>query len=102
MAIEDNAVINKNTGKKVPEACTARFDIKSFVYRARKPFHPKRLTEQWLVPFFMDPIEEEEEIDVVDEGDQQKLDKQKKMEMEKLQAEALEKQKNEILQWENF
>jgi len=100
MAIEDNTVINKNTGKRVPEACTARFDIKSFVYRARKPFHPKRLTEQWLVPFFMDPIEEEEEIDVVDEDDQQKideilkkLDKQKKMEMEKLQTEALEKQK---------
>ena len=27
--------VNKNTGKRVPEACTARFDIKSFVYRAR-------------------------------------------------------------------
>ena len=26
---------NENTGRKVPEACTARFDIKSFVYRAR-------------------------------------------------------------------
>ena len=26
---------NENTGKLVPEACTARFDIKSFVYRAR-------------------------------------------------------------------
>jgi len=48
----------------------------------------------------MDPIEEEEEIDLVEEGDQKKLDeilkkldKQKKIEMEKLQAEALEKQK---------
>merc|ERR1712241_462058 len=27
---------NEDTGKSVPEACTARFDIKSFVYRARK------------------------------------------------------------------
>ena len=26
---------NEDTGKLVPEACTARFDIKSFVYRAR-------------------------------------------------------------------
>ena len=26
---------NEDTGKSVPEACTARFDIKSFVYRAR-------------------------------------------------------------------
>ena len=25
----------KSNGKRVPEACTARFDIKSFVYRAR-------------------------------------------------------------------
>ena len=48
----------------------------------------------------MDPIEEEEEIDLVDEGDQQKLDeilkkldRQKKIEMEKLQAEAVKKQK---------
>merc|ERR1712038_678361 len=30
-------------GERVPEACTARFDIKSFVYRARRPFHPGRL-----------------------------------------------------------
>merc|ERR1719348_632281 len=32
-------------GKRVPESCTARFDIKSFVYRARKPFHPGRLND---------------------------------------------------------
>ena len=35
---------NKNTGKRVPEACTARFDIKSFVYRARYNF--KSLQDQ--------------------------------------------------------
>merc|ERR1712027_112029 len=45
----------KKTGRKVPEACTARFDISSFVYRARKPFHPGRLEELFLEPYFMDP-----------------------------------------------
>ena len=35
MEIKEDTIINKNTGKRVPEACTARFDIKSFVYRAR-------------------------------------------------------------------
>merc|ERR1712050_119396 len=93
------AEADKKAGKRVPEACTARFDIKSFVYRARKPSHPKRLTESWLVPFFMDPIEEEEEIDVVEEDDKKldailkKLDEKKKKEMEELQVEALKKQK---------
>ena len=29
------AEADKKAGKRVPEACTARFDIKSFVYRAR-------------------------------------------------------------------
>ena len=42
-------------GERVPDACTARFDIKSFVYRARKPFHPGRLHDKFLDPFFMDP-----------------------------------------------
>merc|ERR1712241_128516 len=47
-----------------PEACTARFDIKSFVYRARKPFHPGRLNDLVVEPFFMDPslyLDEDEE-----------------------------------------
>ena len=47
----------------------------------------------------MDPIEEEEEIDVVEEDDKKldailkKLDEKKKKEMEELQVEALKKQK---------
>merc|ERR1712079_941676 len=99
---------NEDTGKSVPEACTARFDIKSFVYRARKPFHPKRLNELMLAPFFATPIdvEEEEEIEEMSEEEKKmveevkkKVDKEKQMALDKLQAEALEKQKerNEVM-----
>merc|ERR1712029_929360 len=62
---DQDSKISNAAEKRIPEACTARFDIKSFVYRARKPFHPKRLNELWLAPFFADPIgleEDEEEI----------------------------------------
>merc|ERR1712038_1883547 len=103
---------NEDTGKSVPEACTARFDIESFVYRARKPFHPKRLNELMLAPFFSDPIDLEEEEDMTEEIEEmseeekemavelkKKLDKEKQIAMEKLQAEALHKQKdrNEVM-----
>jgi len=90
----------KKAGKWVPDACTARFDIKSFVYRARKPFHPKRLNELWLSPFFADPIEKEEEIEDITEEEKEQLkelkvqlDEEKQEKLEVLQAEALEKQK---------
>merc|ERR1712079_199406 len=103
---------NEDTGKSVPEACTARFDIKSFVYRARKPFHPKRLNELMLAPFFSDPIEIEEDEDMTEEIEEmseeekkmveevkKKVDMEKQMALDKLQAEALEKQKgrNEVM-----
>ena len=78
----------------------------------RKPFHPKRLNELILEPFFSDPIELEEEEDMTEEIEEmseeekemaeelkKKLDKEKQIAMEKLQAEALQKQKdrNEVM-----
>jgi len=80
-----------------PEACTARFDIKSFVYRARKPFHPGRLQELMLEPFFMNPslyLDEDEER-VEEKGtdaEKIKLEEQKQIEKEAVQAEAHVKQ----------
>merc|ERR1712020_401885 len=85
----------KKTGRKAPEACTARFDISSFVYRARKPFHPGRLEELVLVPFFMDPwqtLDEDEDEDKRTEEEKKQYEKEKKSEMEKVQKEALVKQ----------
>ena len=44
----------------------------------RKPFHPKRLNELWLAPFFADPIEleeDEEEIGDITEEEKVKLGK---------------------------
>ena len=69
-------------GKRVPEACTARFDIKSFVYRARKPFHPGRLYDLVLEPYFMNPALSPE--DELEEGeDQRSKEEKKKQEVER-------------------
>merc|ERR1712038_497236 len=80
-----------------PEACTARFDIKSFVYRARKPFHPGRLNDLLLEPFFMDPwvtLDEEEGKEVErTEEEKKKLEELKQIELQKVQEEAMVKQK---------
>ena len=97
-------------GERVPEACTARFDIKSFVYRARKPFHPGKLVEKFLNPYFMDPIEELDDEDGEDSGvaedqkDEKKkpevdeetkklMDEEKKLKLEEMQEEANQKYK---------
>ena len=85
-----------------PEACTARFDIKSFVYRARKPFHPGRLQELVLEPFFMDPFltsEDEDENSDTTEDKEDKQEEENLKEMQEIQDEALVKQKkrNEVM-----
>ena len=38
----------------------SRFGITSFVYRARRPFHPGRFYDKFIEPFFMDQREDEE------------------------------------------
>ena len=87
----------ETTGRRVPEACTARFDIKSFVYRARRPFHPTRLNNLFLEPYFMIPWyaenETEEEKEVKTEKEKKKLEKKKEIKFQKFQKEALKNQK---------
>merc|ERR1719376_1297839 len=96
---KQEANIEARAGKDAPDACTARFDIKSFVYRARKPFHPGRLNDLVLKPFFMDPFEDIDDEDQNEEApqlsDEEKLKKEqdKREQLEKTQAEASEKQK---------
>ena len=91
------ADLEEKEGKRVPEACTARFDIKSFVYRARKPFHPGRLYDLFLEPFFMYPAlspEDEPEEETVErsEEEKKKLEAEREIELQKIQEEALVKQ----------
>ena len=82
----------EKTGRKVPEACTARFDINSFVYRARKPFHPTRLNDLFMDPNFMIPSYASCKEDKTEE-EKKKLEKEDEIKLEKLQKEANGKQK---------
>merc|ERR1712038_2149476 len=84
--LEHEAEKAAKEGKRMPDACTARFDIKSFVYRARKPFHPGRLCDLVLEPFFMAPAfsEEEEEEGEAGEKTCEQACEEKKKEEEKL------------------
>ena len=91
------ANIEARAGKDAPDACTARFDIKSFVYRARKPFHPGRLNELVIGPYFMDPFETAEAADEYEgltEEEEQKKKEDRKIELERIQKVALKKQED--------
>merc|ERR1712045_133089 len=73
-------------GRIVPEACTARFDISSFVYRARKPFHPGRILDLFLEPYFMDPLqklreEEDEDEEEISDEERKRIEVEKKAEL---------------------
>merc|ERR1719290_523605 len=76
-----------------------RFGITSFIYRARRPFHPGRLDDLLLEPFFMLKfLEEEDDENGEDEKSKSKDNPpQKKMiELEKLQEAPAAKQTKRV------
>merc|ERR1719290_172124 len=53
-------VVSNNNARQITRH-EARFGITSFIYRARRPFHPGRLDDLLLEPFFMLKFLEEED-----------------------------------------
>merc|ERR1719341_3141048 len=79
----DVAANNQDKDRKITRH-EARFGITSFIYQARRPFHPGRLPDLFLEPFFSEVVEEDEEDKMSEE--------EKLAVLEKLQKEAAAKQ----------
>ena len=75
------AVPEKNK-EKIITRHEARFNINSFIYRSRRPFHPTRLYNTFFEPYFM--FEDDSEIEEADSD------------LENLQTEAATKQTSRI------
>ena len=82
----------------------SRFGITSFIYRARRPFHPGRLGDLFLEPFFCEmekvdteDVDEDEdgkvEKEEMSEAEAKKDEEEKVIRLQKLQKEAATKQK---------
>ena len=73
---------NKNPAKTTRHE--TKYGITSFVYRSRRPFHPGRLYEQFIEPYFMLSSEVESESEYEQQQFQlNKLQKQAKMKQAK-------------------
>ena len=68
----------------------ARFGITSFIYSARRPFHPGRLSDLVLEPFFVMPdfMDDEEE-----DGEKVFSEEDREIVLKVLQKKAAEKQR---------
>lgn len=70
-----------------------RFGISSFIYSARRPFHPGRLSELFLDPYFVSPIMD---FDVESKADDKITDEEIEQRLKSLQKRALEVQKERV------
>ena len=61
--------------EKVMTQHEARFSIKSFIYRARRPFHPARLQDSFLDPFFIFHGSRKEEAELASKDSVEKQSK---------------------------
>jgi len=85
-------VIDSISGQQKKTRHESRFGITSFVYKARRPFHPERLYEQFMDTYFVLRYEEKDSPEVK-EGSGKKEGSELKSDLHKLQEEAKEKQK---------
>merc|ERR1719278_1913097 len=84
--VQLDVVANNNRKERKMTRHEARFGITSFIYRSRRTFHPGRLGDLLLEPFFSKmQIEDEDEEDKVFEEERQ-------LWLQKLQDEAALKQ----------
>ena len=64
-----------DTKEKVMTRHEARFGITSFIYRARRPFHPGRLQDSFLDPFFIFHGSRKEEAELASKDSVEKQSK---------------------------
>lgn len=80
-----DVVPNNNSKDRKITRHEARFGITSFIYRARRPFHPGRLRDLFLEPYFAS-VEHEE-----DEEEEKMSEAEKLVKLKEAQKEADEK-----------